>query len=66
VLISALTWWLEQGNGNDAVDGVSMLEVIFKTEMENLLAAMHQDMQLLIAVFLIVVSPAIHFFCLGG
>jgi hypothetical protein len=49
---------LEQGNGQDAVDGVDMLVVIFTTEMQNLLAAMHQDMQLLIAVFMIVVSHA--------
>jgi hypothetical protein len=34
-----------------------MLVVTFKTEMQNLLATMHQEMQLLISVFMILVLP---------
>ena len=36
-------------------DGVNMIVALFKEEMENLLATMHQDMQLLFTVFMIVV-----------
>jgi hypothetical protein len=47
---------LDQGQGKAAVDGINMLVDIFQEERYSLLDSMHQNLQLLISIFIVVVS----------